>query len=294
MFSAVAFWQTSEVAGPVYDPDAQAFITAAGLTDDTQKSAINQLVLDFKKAGTWGLMLAIYPFIGGSAVTHKWNLRDPRDTDASYRLTFSGGWTHSSTGAWANGTNAYANTYINPSTSVATFSAAGGSVRILTTSASVHQYHRTADPGIAGSPNHGGYASGATRLLLTNWQAGTGDAEPRLVTTNTFPAVLNAAFLKRGNLITYKTNGTTIRFRTDDGTGEPTKTMTVAAGVPNMLFLIGARYTGATPPAIGTPNAWINSDINFFAIGAGISSTQSTAQKAAVTAYQTTLSRLYV
>ena len=292
MFSAVAFWQTSEVS-PVYDPDAQAFITAVGLTDNTQKSAINQLVLDFKTAGTWGLMLGIYPFIGGSAVTHKWNLRDPRDTDASYRLTFSGGWTHSSTGAFSNGTNAYANTFINPSTSVATFSAAGGLVRILTTSASVHQYHRTTDPNRAIGVNHGGYASGATRLFLTNWQ-GTQDGEKRLMTTNTLPASLTGLTLGRGNLITYKTNGTTIRFRSDDDATERTATMTVAAGVPNMLFLIGARYTGATPPAIGTPNAWVSSDINFFAIGAGITTTQSTAQKAAVTAYQTTLSRLYV
>ena len=290
MFSAIAFFQTEAVSGVVYDTDAQAFITAAGLTSDLQKGAINQLVLDFKAAGTWGLMLAIYPFIGGSAVTHKWNLKDPQDTDAAFRLTFGGGWTHSSTGAYANGTNAYANTYINPSTSTG----GGGSIKMLTTSASVHQYHRTADPGIAGGPNHGGYQSGATRLCLVNWQGGTGDADMRLMTTNTFPAVLNALFLKRGNLITYKTNGTTIRYRSDDGTGEPSRTMTVAAGVPNMLFIIGARYTGATPPAIGTLNSWVNSDINFFAIGAGISSTQSTAQKSAVTTYQTTLSRLYV
>ena len=290
MFSGIAFFQTEEVSAAVYDTDAQAFITAAGLTSDLQKGAINQLVLDFKAAGTWGLMLAIYPFIGGTAASHKYNLKDPQDTDAAFRLTFSGGWTHSSTGAHCNGVNAYANTFINPSTSTG----GGGSIKMLTTSASVHQYHRTADPGIAGAPNHGGYASGATRLCLVNWQPGAGDCDPRLVTTNTFPAVLNAAFLKRGNLITYKTNGTTIRYRTDDGTGEPTKTMTVAAGVPNMLFIIGARYTGATPPAIGTLNSWVNSDINFFAIGAGISSTQSTAQKSAVTTYQTTLSRLYV
>jgi len=290
MFSGIAFFQTEAVSGTVYDTDAQAFITAAALTSDLQKGAINQLVLDFKAAGTWGLMLAIYPFIGGTASSHKYNLKDPQDTDAAFRLTFSGGWTHSSTGARTNGVNAYANTFINPSTSTG----GGGSIKMLSTSASVHQYHRTADPGIGGGPNHGGYASGNTRMCLVNWQSGTGDCDSRLLTTNTFPPVLNAAFLKRGNLITYKTNGTTIRYRTDDGTGEPTKTMTVTAAMPNMLFLIGARYTGATPPAIGTPNSWVNSDINFFAIGAGISSTQSTAQKAAVTTYQTTLSRLYV
>lgn len=43
-------------------------------------------------------------------------MKDPRDLDAAYRLTFNGGWTHSSTGALPNGTNAYANTNLIPNT----------------------------------------------------------------------------------------------------------------------------------------------------------------------------------
>jgi hypothetical protein len=38
----------SEGAGPGYDPDAVAYFTAAGITDTTEKNAVNQLVLDFK------------------------------------------------------------------------------------------------------------------------------------------------------------------------------------------------------------------------------------------------------
>lgn len=59
-------------------------------------------------------MKAVYPFVGGTATTHKWNLKDPQDTDAAFRLTFSGGWTHSSTGALPNGTNGYADTFFSP------------------------------------------------------------------------------------------------------------------------------------------------------------------------------------
>jgi hypothetical protein len=40
----------------------------------------------------------------------KYNLKDPRDLDAAFRLVFNGGWTHSSTGATPNGTNGYADT----------------------------------------------------------------------------------------------------------------------------------------------------------------------------------------
>ena len=98
-----------------FDPDAQAFITASGITDPTQQTAINSLVVDLKANSLWTKMNAIYPFVGGTSSTHKWNLKDPRDLDAAYRLVFSGGWTHSSTGAKPNGVNAYANTYLIPS-----------------------------------------------------------------------------------------------------------------------------------------------------------------------------------
>lgn len=94
-----------------FDADAQAFITAASITDSTQQSAVNQLVLDLKSYSLWSKMLGIYPMVGGSASSHKWNLKDPRDLDAAYRLSFGGGWTHGSTGAAPNGTNAYGSTF---------------------------------------------------------------------------------------------------------------------------------------------------------------------------------------
>ena len=103
------------VFGAAFDPDAQAFITAAGITDNTQKSAINTLVLDMKGYGIWTKMKAIYPFVGGTATTHKFNLKNPADTNAAFRLVFLGGWTHSSNGVQANGTNGYANTFFVPS-----------------------------------------------------------------------------------------------------------------------------------------------------------------------------------
>jgi len=81
-----------------YDADAQAFITAAGLTDLTQKNAINTLVVSLKSNSLWLKMKAIYPFIGGTAFSHKWNLKDPRDLNAAFRLTFSGSITHNSNG----------------------------------------------------------------------------------------------------------------------------------------------------------------------------------------------------
>lgn len=103
---------------PAIDSDAQAFITAAAITDSTQQSAINTLVTDLKGYGLWTKMKAIYPFVGGTATSHKFNLKDPRDLDDAYRLTFSGGWTHTSAGALSNGVNSYADTKLVPSSTL--------------------------------------------------------------------------------------------------------------------------------------------------------------------------------
>lgn len=95
------------------DPDAQAFLTAAAITDATITTAINTLVLDLKSNNLWTKMKAVYPFVGGTATTHKWNLKDPQDIDAAFRLTFHGGITHTTNGI-LGAVNGYANTYLVP------------------------------------------------------------------------------------------------------------------------------------------------------------------------------------
>ena len=102
--------------GVPYDADAQAFLTAASITDATISGAINTLVVQMKADNIWTKMKAIYPLVGGTASTHKWNLKDPRDLDVAYRLQFFGGVTHNSNGITSNGTNAYADTFLNDST----------------------------------------------------------------------------------------------------------------------------------------------------------------------------------
>ena len=96
-----------------FDADAQAFITAAGITDNTQKNAINTLVIDLKGYSIWTKMKAIYPIVGGTASTHKFNLKDPRDLDAAFRIFWNGGVTHSSNGVQFGGVNGWGNTYYN-------------------------------------------------------------------------------------------------------------------------------------------------------------------------------------
>jgi hypothetical protein len=98
------------------DADAQAFITATGISG-TNATATNQLVIDLKAANIWTKMKAIYPFVGGtSAFTHKFNLKDPRDLNAAYRLAFFGGGTFSANGYQPNASNVFADTFLIPLT----------------------------------------------------------------------------------------------------------------------------------------------------------------------------------
>jgi hypothetical protein len=101
---------------PAFDPDAQAFITAAAITNPTQQSAINTLVVDLKGYNIWSKMKALYPMVGGTATSMKWNLKDPRDLDIAFRLLFIGGGTWDANGYTPNGSNGYADTKFNPVT----------------------------------------------------------------------------------------------------------------------------------------------------------------------------------
>lgn len=99
----------------IIDPDAEAFLLATAITDPTITTAINNLVVGMKADGIWSKMQAIYPFVGGTATTHKFNLKNPVDSNAAFRLVFNGGWFHNSDGVLPNGVNGYANTFFVPS-----------------------------------------------------------------------------------------------------------------------------------------------------------------------------------
>jgi len=99
MFTPFAFIKTA-AAAPSYDPDAQAFIDATGISG-TDATAINTLVLDLKAASLWTEMYALWPFVGGTSTTNKYNLINP----AQYSASFQGSQTFNSTGWFNNSTS---------------------------------------------------------------------------------------------------------------------------------------------------------------------------------------------
>ncbi len=114
-----------------YDADAQKFMNSSGITDVTQKSALNNFVMQLKESSLWSKFMAIYPMVGGTANTNKWNLKDPRDSDGAYRLTFYGTPVFAGTGILFPTISDYADTHLADS-------AIGGS-----SNASISYYSRT-------------------------------------------------------------------------------------------------------------------------------------------------------
>jgi hypothetical protein len=95
------------------DPDAFRFIEVANITSSVEVAAVNNLVVGLKSYGLWDKMAAIYPFVGGNAFSHKWNLKNPSDSNSAYRITFSGAIIHSSKGVAFDGSS-FANTNLAP------------------------------------------------------------------------------------------------------------------------------------------------------------------------------------
>lgn len=73
---------------PELDPDTVAFLTAAAISDPTITTAVDGLVVALKTAGLWSKLRAVWPMVGGTGASHKFNLKDPRDLHAAHRLTY--------------------------------------------------------------------------------------------------------------------------------------------------------------------------------------------------------------
>jgi hypothetical protein len=258
-------------AGGGTDADAQAFITAAAITDATQQSAINTLVVDLKAYGIWTKMKAIYPFVGGTASAHKFNLKDPRDLDAAFRLVFSGGSTHSSTGWLPNGTNGYADTKLRPNSSLSL------------NNTSVSYYSRTNNTtGIDDfsvvtnetDPND------ASRLRLIINLSGTlivdhyAVGQRISISNSNSIGFYQSIRISSTNLKVYK-NSSQFASNTTTNTGTlPTSSLYLGAANRNSL-----------------PIFFSNRQCAFASIGDGLTDTEAANLYTAVQAYQTTLSR---
>jgi hypothetical protein len=110
---------SSTPLNPTGHTEADAYLTAVvdaggtGITP-TISAATRTFYNTLMTNGLYDKLIAFYPFMGGTAGSHKFNGKDPQDTDGAFRLTFYGGVTHDSDGFTPNGSNGYADTHLLP------------------------------------------------------------------------------------------------------------------------------------------------------------------------------------
>lgn len=254
--------QTSVAIAQGTDADAQAFIDAASITDATQISAVNQLVLDLKSYNIWDKMKALYPIVGGSAGSHAVNLKTP----GTYNLTFSTGWTHASTGMTP--TSAYADTFANLSTNFTLYSAHYS-----------YYVRNNINTGIDIGVTQGGLYTieGWSAARYNNFSFGgfynQDDGGIKVASSDS-----------RGFWVSSVTSATNTFLRRND----TTLGTALAANTPaNTTIYIGAVHLASLNSAI----EFSNHEFAFAGFGDGLTTTEAADFYTAVQAYQTTLSR---
>lgn len=252
---------------PLIVDDALAFITAASITDTTQQNAIIQLVADLKSYGIWTKFKAIYPFVGGNATSHKFNLKDPRDLDAAYRLVFNGGGTHNSNGYQPN-INAYADTKLNP---FLTLNIDNMHFSYYSrTNATIDYY----DIGITTTTNGSNLSINAALKWTDNMTYYSMCFNPLEIGKSQISTTKNFIF-----------NKITTTASLFENTSKTSTSVTNRSGLPNGNFFIGARNFNGTAQLSAQRNC------AFSSIGDGLTDAEATAFYNAVQAYQTSLFR---
>lgn len=252
--------------GITFDTDAQSFITAASISDFTQQNAINTLVLSLKNYSLWTKMKAVYPFVGGTSTTHKFNLKDPRDLDAAYRLVFNGGWTHSSTGALPNGTNAFSRTFLIPSS--------------VLTQNSQHMSYYSGTSGSTTGVEMGCWNNNTFFHMISFNRLGIGYALLSANNTGTYTFTPTGS---DGYLVASRTaSNLTKAFRNNSNVMTST---TASSGMSPFEIYIGARNDS------GTANMFSNKQCRFVTIGDGLTDGEMANLYTAIQDYQTSLTR---
>lgn len=241
------------------DPDAQAFITAASITDPTQQAAINTLVTDLKGYSIWTKFKAIYPIVGGIASSHAVNLKTP----GTFNLSFQTGWTHSANGMTPLVT--YADTSLIPNSIL--------SLNSTHISGYIRNNINSTGP-ILSSENAGSYDNG---LYIWPKQA-----------ANQYSIRLNDNSSDFA-IVTYDVRGFHVAIRTASNVKKyrVNTTQIFNSGTASSALNTSSIYLGKSR---NNPN-YFDNQIAFSSIGDGLTDTEAANFYTAVQAYQTTLSR---
>ncbi len=254
--------------GGGFDPDAQAFIDAVGTLTGSEETAINNLVIGLKANNTWSKYKAIYPFVGGTASAHKFNLKDPRDLDLAFRIGFGTGWVHDNNGITGNGSNTVADTNFVIVTELTASSIAYS----LYSRTNIAQ--QSVDFGIQGTRRVSCHLTWSEGSVISDMFTNNGPSRV-MVSSNGSDAYFNMTRISNTDHRVFK-NGVQIGIDTVDD----------SASFP--LIPTTSAYIGWANP---NSNNASTRNYAFATIGTGLTSTEVASDYTVVQAYQTALNR---
>jgi hypothetical protein len=264
------FWDVLTNYTAALDADVDAFLTATGITDDTQENAIIRLVADLKNNALWDTFHSIYPFVGGTSARHAVDLK------ALSNITDNASWqaaTHDANGITGNGTSAYGNLNFSPA-DVGTQD-----------SLSLVLYCRTTLPTL------GGYLIGAQttashRAAIYRYKPGGTDyVSVNGLNTSTTNGMFRASGDDWTTQITGSRTGSGSQFLRNNGA--TLNDTDASTGRSTSDFYILALNQGGSP--VG--GSYSDANLAFAAVGSGITEAQAIVLEGIVTTYQTALGR---
>jgi hypothetical protein len=93
------------------DQNVRNFALAANISDSTIINSLDTLVSELKSNNLWNKFYALYPLVGGTADSCKWNLI----STASFTVNYTGSFNFTSTGLSGSGITSNINTTFTPS-----------------------------------------------------------------------------------------------------------------------------------------------------------------------------------
>jgi hypothetical protein len=254
--------------------DYVAAVTANGYSPSRSRvDALNNLVWSLVGEDLWDRCQVIYPFLGGTTgAAHKWNLKNVADTDAAFRITWTGAAITFSEDGVRNATSTagnFGNTFYVPSTNLV----------------SINDVHFSAYLGIAPTGNGTAIMGAFSGGGVSTYQMGRFSTSPN--------AIFGGANINNNAVMSAGTNTA--------GFYSP-----VRLSSSSSIFYRNGISVASTSTGTGAPNVSVyllnrngslaasNTRLSFVSMGASLTAQQSLELYNIVQMYQTALGRQVV
>lgn len=258
------------------DANAINYINASANT--LYQDIIDDAFISLKSNNLYNKIQAFYLFLGTVQGQHKWNAKNPQDTNEAFRLVFSGGGTYSNLGYQCNGTDAYANTNFVPSINT---SVANSGITIVSGTNNVPVTTNTLDFGAEQTTPFPGFELALKRGASKN------DIVGYIGTTVTSPTsgsiTLNKTDIK--GITTVVSTSLSLRKLFNNGFFLLQDTKTTTSQLPTIPAYIGCLNNQ------GSPFGYSNQRIQFVAIHEGLTDAEVQTLHTIIDTFETAVGR---